>query len=366
MAPRVRLHAYMQQNLGDDLLVRMLCERFSDVEFHAECNERSATAFSALGNFRRMSRLPRRLDAALAKMRIPLHVDRWFAARALRRCVAVVNIGGSIFIQGDDWRARMAARRARFASGKPSFVIGANFGPYSDDDFLREMRDVLKGSRDLCLRDRYSVDLLDDLGNVRYAPDVVLSLPPIECEAGKTAVISVIDLESRPDLRAHSTAYTAALVEMVEACNRAGLEVVLMGFCEYERDGDATRRVLDALGGAGGSARVRAYSYRGDVDEALLLIASASLVVATRFHAMILAWAFGVPVLPVSYSEKTAQVIQDMAFPGPWVRLEELESLSVGEVVADVLSSEPFEVTEPLGADGGPFAALERFLANEA
>ena len=55
-----------------------------------------------------------------------------------------------------------------------TFIIGANFGPYTSEEFLFHAIQQISKTRDCCLRDRYSYNLLSkQLSNVRYAPDIL-------------------------------------------------------------------------------------------------------------------------------------------------------------------------------------------------
>ncbi|AQP45778.1 polysaccharide pyruvyl transferase family protein [Tessaracoccus flavus] len=357
---RIYVHAYWQQNLGDDLFVKVLCERYPEVLFYGACSRRKSRAFEALDNFRRVPRLAR-VDRILSRLSLgPLlgpALERLYKARS----DAVVNIGGSIFIEREGWRQRMPAMRARFGSGKQTYVVGSNFGPYEDPHFLDEYKALLRGGADVCFRDKVSAELFEELPNCRYAPDVILSMDPGETADHGTAVISVIDLETRPSLREHSNAYTTKLSEVALACIAAGLDVVLMSFCRSEQDVAAAKRLSQELDKAGAS--VRSYTYDGDLLAALTLLSTASVIIGTRFHAVILAWVFGKRVLPISYSPKTEHVLRDLAFPGEWINLEEIAELDVANSVSELLRSAPFAVGELRAMAEQQFAGLDAFVA---
>ena len=62
-----------------------------------------------------------------------------------------------------------------------------------------------------------------------------------------------------------------------------------------------------------------------NADELTTAIAGSGAVIATRFHAAILALAAGRPVLPVVYSDKTIHVLEDLDFEGPVYDLRRAE-----------------------------------------
>ncbi len=75
--------------------------------------------------------------------------------------------------------------------------------------------------------------------------------------------------------------------------------------------------------------RVRILSYDGtNVEEMTGAIAESEYVIATRFHAAILAMAAGRPVFPIVYSDKTIHVLDDIDFDGNFVDLRNMKSIS--------------------------------------
>lgn len=357
---RIYVHAYWQQNLGDDLFVTLLCQRYPDILFYGACSRRSARVFERLPNFRRVPRFAR-IDGILRRARLAPVLGPAFERMYKSRCDAIVNIGGSIFMEREGWKHRMHVQRARFVSVKPTFVIGANFGPFSDHQYLDAMKALLRGAIDICVRDKASAKLLGELPNCRYAPDLVLSMDPGTTADHRTAVISLISLETRPNLREHADTYTAKMVEVGRACIVAGLHVVLMGFCRNEHDEAAVQRVREELDS--GTGTVRSYIYDGDLPTALGLLSSASIIIGTRFHAIILAWVYGKKVLPISYSTKTEHVIHDLGFPGEWFRIEEIGDLDVALSLRRLLTGAPFEIGVLRAAAEQQFRSLDAFVA---
>ena len=58
--------------------------------------------------------------------------------------------------------------------------------------------------------------------------------------------------------------------------------------------------------------KVTVYSYDGNLHNALNIIASFKLLVAARFHANILGLMLDINVVPIIYSQKTFNMLQDM------------------------------------------------------
>lgn len=360
---KVRLHAYLRGNLGDDLFVALLCRRYAQVTFYADCDRTSAAALKEVANFRTIPRIPR-VDGVLKALGIGFRVNPRVEGSINRRCVAVVYIGGSIFMQKENWQEQIVRLRNRLVAGIPAFVIGANFGPYRDPDYLVEIQFVLRDLVDVCFRDRYSAELFAELDNVRCAPDVVFSLqPPALLETQECAVISVINLAGRGGLNSHKTIYERKILEIAQACVDRGLDVIFMGFCEREGDCNVARAMAHELNSRVERNHVSSYCYQGDLGEALGVLARSRIVVASRFHAMVLAWRLGKPVYPIVYSEKMTTVMDDMDYAGPWVRIEELEGVDAEEAVSRLLVVDPFDVGLEVDSAQLQFEALDGFLS---
>ena len=131
-----------------------------------------------------------------------------------------------------------------------------------------------------------------------------------------------------------------------------GKEIVLASFCKEEGDEEGIRKILDAMS-RGKDSRIRILCYDGtNARELTEAIAESGSVIATRFHASILAMAAGRSVLPVIYSDKTKHVLQDMGFAGTVYDLR--EDISWTDFA-------PTLAVAPAGADGH-FEKLDAIL----
>jgi len=322
--------AYTAGNLGDDLFIRMLLRRYPDVRFTMYIPDAHAAAFAAEPNLRRLSRwelLALRLLRRTFTPRLRLEA----ADPRLRRADALVQIGGSIFIEPEDWDGRYyGIRHPR------TYIIGANFGPWRTEAYKSAVADFISGVQDCCFRDRFSAETFAQLPMVRSAPDVLFGCPVPPQQTGSGLGISLIRPDGRPGLAGMRGDYYAALAGVCNLCAERDLPVTLFSFCTEEGDALAIDALLQRVKHP---ESLRACRYEGDIDIFLREMNACSAIIATRFHAMILGWLMGKPVLPVIYSRKQTNVLSDMGFPG---------------MVWDLLSGE--------GAD--PRALLDGCLAN--
>ncbi len=310
------LYAYDKQNLGDDLFVQCIANRYPDARFYMWSDKINRRTFADIPNLKIIDR-DSGLVRFLHKLR-PSLVSR-YKAMIESQCDAVVYIGGSIFIEYPNWE-QICTWWEWTAEHRPFYVLGANFGPYHTEAYREKMSEVFKNCRDVCFRDSYSYELFRDVVTVRQAPDILFSYPmPQVMQKENQVFISVIDCAVRDDLFAYARQYVANMVELIRWLRGEGREIVLASFCREEGDEDGIRQILDALGQKEG---IRILCYDGtNREEMLIAIAESSLVVGTRFHSIILALAAGKPVLPVIYSDKTKHVLTDIGFGGSVIDL---------------------------------------------
>jgi colanic acid/amylovoran biosynthesis protein len=338
---RAVVQFYNRVNLGDDLLVHILASRYrNDISITAN----GSTALTGLPNVstittrRGSARLNRLADKVLNRPR----VNHRELATAAQSHDALVHIGGSIFIERNDTQDYWEREAEYYASlPVPYFIIDANFGPYVRPEFPDLVRRILAGAADVCLRDEESFSRFSDLGNVRLAPDAGFTIQPHPSSMQTDVVFSVMDLTATHG-ESIARSYEAACADAVRDLVRGGRSVLLMSFCEFQRDQIAAERILALADLTGGSTdRAAIYRYTGDLDEALGILSTTGLIVGTRFHATVIGVALGIPTLPIVYSRKTSNMLDEIGFPG--VRIDLLSEAwdgTLGDLAGAALGAE--------------------------
>ena len=319
------LYAYGGINLGDDLFVRVICGRYSEVQFYIWGDETRRKVFRDVPNLKVLLR-----DNPVSNVLGAIRPS--FAARyhgwLEKRCDAVVYIGGSIFMEYPNWE-QLCTWWDYEAKNRPFYVLGANFGPWHTDAYREKMAVIFANCRDVCFRDRYSAGLFP--GVTRCAPDILLdySMPKAAVKPKQLFVsaISCRDRDEAHDLSRYDASYVAHMAQLLRDYLEDGWHLVLSSFCQIEGDEDGIRRILGIMSVAADDPRITLLYYDGTNTAAIAeAIAASEQVVASRFHGAILALAAGRPVLPVVYSDKTLRVLEDLAFDGTVVDLRKEES----------------------------------------
>lgn len=316
---KVYVVAYDGVNLGDDLFIRTIVNRYPHVKFYMWSDLKNREIFRCLTNLKiidKNGKLPRLLERI--RPSLAARYRNWME----RRCRAMVYIGGSIFIEYENWKQILNWWNYRVEQCD-FFVLGANFGPYHTEAYREEMGQIYAQMKDVCFRDRYSYGLFREINTVRYAPDILLahSMPQVPVDE-KQIFVSVINCAARDGghgLTAYDADYVKNMARLLEKYCREGYRPVISSFCEVEGDEEAIRKILKTMDPQLASM-VQVLNYDGTNAQKLCeAIAGSAFVVATRFHATILAIVAGRPVLPVIYSDKTLHVLEDLGIRDPLI-----------------------------------------------
>ncbi|MFS0614938.1 polysaccharide pyruvyl transferase family protein [Lederbergia ruris] len=360
---KVMIYAYANFNLGDDLFIKVLCERYPNTKFYIYAPKQYKVLFKGMDNLSIVSSdtiFSRGINYIFRKLEydnvIPLLISKY--------CDAVINIGGSIFIQNKNWRKNLKTRRMLRNGNKPFFLLGANFGPFTDEEFYTNYRKEISEYTDVCFRDEYSYGLFKDLGNVRLADDIIFQLKKQELNKTDNAnsiLISVIEPSFRKNLEGYDEVYYNKLKDISLYFIKRGYKVLLMSFCKNEGDERAVKKIMDLIP-KDKLSMVTKHEYRENIDDALNAITNTTAVIATRFHSMILGWVFNKPVFPITYSGKMKNVIKDVGFKGNYTDFNSISSLNP-EDVFKFIETNKIDVSRQIKKSMEHFKVLDKYLS---
>ena len=329
---KIFLYAYDRINLGDDLFIRTICSRYPKVKFYLWSKKYNEKVFSDVKNLKVLDQESKFLTT-LQKVHPSLYPR--YKSKMERKCDAVVYIGGSIFIEYDNWEQILTWWDYE-ALNRKFYILGANFGPYKTEEYRNKLASILNNTQDVCFRDKYSYNLFSDVKKVRYAPDILFNYQYKKTETKKQIFISVIDCLSRNSgldkLCDKEENYINLLLKYIESYVHKGYTVVLSSFCKIENDEKAINKILDRID-SNVKESVKILNYDGvNTEDIIKAIAESELVIASRFHGTVLGFALDKPVLPIVYSNKTINILKDLSFSGKYIDIRKINSESYIEL----------------------------------
>lgn len=310
---KVFLMAYLRKNFGDDLFVKMLLEKYKNIDFYIKHDNYA--------------------DVEVLDKYENLHVlngkdtDEELYNSDVNEYDAYVYIGGSIFIEGGHCY-NLSEKFYDFVkrckeNNKPFCYISCNYGPYETQEYFELSQKDFKECTDICFRDLHSYNLFNDIETVRYAPDFAFSYNTPKVEKQKDTVgITVIDLNIRNYLKHKVDEYLMFLEKNIKSYISLGKDVYLYSFCKNEGDENTIEAILKLFPNEG---HLHIVKYTGDVDQFLKQYNSMEYMICARFHAMILSSIVKQKIYVMSYSKKIDRVIEDLDLELPIIYINELE-----------------------------------------
>ncbi len=357
------LNAYTKTNLGDDLFIKSVCERYPNTKFILYAPEnynKLKKRYKNLRVYRSNSILNKVINYSFRKLGISYVYNR---RRIAKKCDASIYIGGSLFMQYDNWKEKYIFKKEMYIKNKPFFLIGANFGPYKTKEYYEKYYNLFSNFTDICFREKYSYDLFEKLNQVRYASDIIFNMKvDKKTERNnntKNIVISVIK-PSKKHIKGYDKTYYNGIKSIILHLIKNGHNVTMVSFCKPEGDEIAINEILNLIPEKY-KISIKTHFYDLDIDKSLEVISEADLVVATRFHAMILGWLYGIPVFPISYSNKMENIIDDIGFKGPYIKLEDMSSVNP-DLILECMGNEVIDITEQKIDSERHFAKLDNYI----
>lgn len=330
----ILVKAYLDNNLGDDIMVIMLARELKNHKLFIESNDKSKqVAFQGLDNI------------SFIKGSLKKGIKKWLDTR--RRYDTIIYIGGSIF---QIYNVRhllyfinnLLQLMILRVLGLKILVVGSNTGPYK----IRMGKYIINFILSLCsvvtLRDKQSYNSVNLLSNdkaMHYFPDIVLSYNGVNsnCEKhnnslGISAYRSIIKPDKNYDFNSKIAEIANHYIELT------GGKVFLFAFdSEAENDIASAYNIYKMISPQNRSL-VEIIVYTGDVENFITEFKKCSVLIAVRFHSAILAMKYGIPFLPIIYSNKTGNLLEDIHYKGPKYYLDDLSKVNVEQTVEELIN----------------------------
>ncbi len=316
---KVFLLAYARKNLGDDLFIKILLDRYPNVDFYIKSSTEEHFIWFNMKYKNLTVLIGEDTDEALYNSEVTDYD-------------AYIYIGGSIFMEGGKVY-NLSEKFYHFMqrchdNNIPFMYVSSNYGPYQTQEYFDLSRKNFEKCTDICFRDKYSYNLFKDISSVRYAPDYAFTYElPKDEKIPNSVGISVIDLKIRDKLKHKSDDYIAFLENNIQSFINQGKTIYLYSFCEYEGDEDTIDYILNKFH----SDKIVPILFEGDVDRFLGMYAKMEYMICSRFHAMILSTVARQKMYVLSYSKKIDNVIEDLELN---LKIEHFEDVKPDTIIS--------------------------------
>ena len=311
----VLLHGIHTINLGDDLFFRIILERYPKSRFIMYAPEIYKRILSDYGNCLVLSDSDESVRKLLQLSKI-LHLPRvlliYLYIFIKYRIDIFLIVGGSLFIEGKSHIPSLVNRMRIFTKllRIRICVIGSNFGPCYTQEFKNKVIKTISHLDDICFRDLPSYELFSKCSNVRWANDIVMHhRPSTNVRKEHRICVNIRSVDNWPSLKPYKKEYLEKVKSIIERYQKSGYMITLLSFCEKYGDNEITNELYQMLENKNGC---EVMYYNGNIDDCLCLISSAEIVVATRFHAIILGLFYNASVIPISYSVKSENMLKTL------------------------------------------------------
>jgi len=335
---------YGMHNVGDDLFIKVLAERYPEYKFKVIIRRKFSIPFEKYKNVEvlespELNLIEKITDKLVSKLgfkeweRKNKKIQMWkkFWDLSIKNSDAYLNVGGSIFIESKSFSVQqyLYDYKIKLFRDKPKFIIGSNFGPYSSDEFKDKFKLIFDEFTDVSFRDEYSKSLFDENINVRFNPDVIFSMDlPYVHKSLKTIGISLIDVSQRDMLKKYAVSYDEFLIKLIKSALIKGRDITLFSFCEGEGDLKYANEIMGKLSD-NERCNVNIVSYTGDLDSFIVEFQKMETMFATRFHAIVLSLIANVNTYPISYSKKTLDMLDGINYKGEIIDICNLSDVNI-------------------------------------
>lgn len=305
------IDGYWNTNLGDDLFLKILCDHYPNINFKIAVDKNNYNVFRNIQNISPVfvstniqSKIINKIEQKTEKI-IPSNFSRRNKImKLISKFNTYIELGGSLFelpekgMGGDYYFRRIFRKKA-----SNYLILGSSFGPYYHQYQIDNYNMFFDTVEDVFFRDKESFDLFKKNKNKSLLPDFVFNLnkEKYNTKSKNYVLFSIINpSENRAN-------YKEFIKRAIEEYSKKNIKVVLMSFCKGQGDLSYIYEIYNELDYEIKS-NVRIKSHQ-DIEESVQLIANALGIVATRYHAMILAWIFEKPCFTVSYHKKIRDAI---------------------------------------------------------
>ncbi len=323
---KIAVKAYLDNNLGDDLMITLMANRFPQHEFILYTKDSLI-----MESFKHIKNIV---------------IKPNFTKEDLTYIDAYVIIGGSIF-QLDSFIAQIRRllhinqlRKIR-KRNIPIATIGCNLGPYCNNIGIKLTKFELKYNDLVTVRDKYSYDLIKSFKKIKnfyLADDIVYNFID-NLHVNNKNGLGICAYRSLKFKENNLDNYNALAKIADIYIEKTKKRVKLFAFDSGSENDIAAAYYIYKL--AEKKEYIDIIPYISNQDEFLKEFKSVERMIAIRFHSAILADIFRIPFLPIIYSNKMENFLKDRGYTGIAIKTKNLNmNLNIDNIVNKIILGE--------------------------
>jgi colanic acid/amylovoran biosynthesis protein len=318
--------AYLDNNIGDDLMLKLLAQRFTEHEFYLYTNKSVITkTFESFAN-------------VFVK---PLHCQKI----DIKQSKVFLTIGGSLFVDLNTFRGQINRIRRIFyikklkRLGKKIVTLGCNLGPYTGKIGLLLTKWELRNNNLVTVRDIESLNIIKRMRSVKnyyLGNDIVYNFKKEKIDDPKSIGLGISAYRSLKNGEINIKNYIQLAKIADNYIEKTEKNVGIFAFdSEFENDVSAAHHIYAQ---SNRKDKISIYTYLGDSEVFIENISKCEKFIAIRFHSAILADILNIPFYPIVYSNKMDNLLNDLDYSGVRLNLDDLrEGLNVQKCVDEII-----------------------------
>lgn len=245
-----------------------------------------------------------------------------------------LKVTGSGFLihnnKGIVYRMRDMYREKRYSKNRA--VINCNISDFINRFSEKLIQKQISEYDFVTVRDRYSYEYItQNIPNVKCEkyPDIVLSL--------SDEMIPNVNSENVLGISVHKSADVNVFAEIADRfINETGRNVCLLCFNTGSEDDISVAENIYGIMKNKHMTEIVKYT---DINNMLKNLKRCGVILGIRFHSVILALRLGIPFVPIAYSYKTKNALDEIGYNG---KIYDVNNFRADEVLKSILNSAPY------------------------
>ena len=328
---KVLLEAYIDDNFGDDLFIKIICERYPTESFY-------------LFDHGYKEETIRRLKCNHNLHFIPVNTNMI----ECRLFDLFLLIGGDMFPNNIDLKFREMIIDKRIEYGKPVHIIGCNLHRSYSEASLNIILKMFQKASYVAVRDEWSYNFLKERlpeNNIYHSSDIAFSYDINNIKKIKKSGLLGISVRRKTSLDDEIyTEYCAYFSSIINVYLEKDNQNQVTFFCFSSGKVKDEETAKDILLGVNDHDRVKIKSYLGEINSYMNSFSECESIIATRFHALVMALILHIPFIPFAYESKLNNLLLDITYEGILLDYENMKTPPVDVLKQLSKDKQPYDV----------------------